>query len=134
MVQKRWVRGLACGLIAFLLSFLLSYLSFFKILEWKTWDLRIRYLSHPEEDSSQIALVLVDQASLDFYARQGITWPWPRQMYSAVLDFLHLGRAKAIIIDLILSEPSSYGVEDDLLLAEAMKRNRRTFFKCRLFS
>lgn len=127
MVQKRWVRGLACGLIAFLLSFLLSYLSFFKILEWKTWDLRIRYLSHPEEDSSQIALVLVDQASLDFYARQGITWPWPRQMYSAVLDFLHLGRAKAIIIDLILSEPSSYGVEDDLLLAEAMKRNRRTF-------
>lgn len=127
MVRKKWLRGLACGLISFILSLFLSFSPFFKILEWKTWDLRIRYLSHSEEASSQIVLVLIDQASLDFYARQGITWPWPRQMYSAVLDFLHLGRAKAIIIDLILSEPSAYGVEDDLLLAEAIKRNGRTF-------
>ncbi len=127
MIRKKGIRGLVCGLVAFLLIFIFSHLSFFKILEWKTWDLRIRFLSHPDEASSQIVLVLIDQPSLDFYARQGITWPWPRQMYSAVLDFLHLGRVKAIIIDLILSEPSSYGVEDDLLLAEAMKRNGRTF-------
>jgi len=127
VIRKKWLRGIICGFIAFLFSFSLSFLSFFRILEWKTWDWRTKFLTQPEKASPDLVLVLIDQASLDFYAPQGITWPWPRQMYAAFLDFLTQGGAKAVIIDLILSEPSSYGVEDDLLLAEAIRRNGHTF-------
>ncbi|MCX7973125.1 MAG: adenylate/guanylate cyclase domain-containing protein [Candidatus Aminicenantes bacterium] len=127
MLRKKWIRGLVCGGGAFLLAFFSSLLSFFQILEWKSWDLRTKYLCRREEASSQIVLILIDQPSLDFYASQGVSWPWPRQMYAAVLDFLRISQAKAVILDLIFSEPSVYGVEDDFLLAEAMRRNGKTF-------
>ncbi len=125
---------MGCGLVAFLLVLFLSSLYPFQVLEWKTWDLRERYLTPPERGSPEIVLVMIDQPSLDFYAQQGISWPWPRQMYAAVLDFLCRAQAKAAVIDLIMSEPSAYGVEDDQLLAEAIKRQGRTFLTLGLTS
>ncbi len=84
-------------------------------------------MTQKEEASRDIVLVMIDQPSLDAYSSQGISWPWPRQMYAAVLDFMRVAGARAVIIDLIMSEPSAYGVEDDELLAEAIKRQGRTF-------
>lgn len=127
MWKKRWLRGLLSGLIASLLALIFSSFSFFQVLEWKSWDLRTKYLCRPQEACPQIVHIFVDQASLDFFAQQGISWPWPRQMYAAILDFLRVGQAKAVIVDLLFSEPSVYGVEDDLLLAEAIQRNGRVF-------
>jgi len=127
VIRNKWYRGLGCGLVAFLFSLLSSSSGPLRVLEWKTWDLRQRTWAQPEKASPEIILVLIDQPSLDFYAQQGISWPWPRQMYAAVLDFLRLAQAKAVVLDLILSEPSAYGVEDDRLLAEAIKRQGKTF-------
>ncbi|MGQ9578757.1 MAG: CHASE2 domain-containing protein [Candidatus Aminicenantales bacterium] len=126
-LKKKLWRGLFCGVISFILSLVLSSLSFVKTLEWKTWDLRQRQLAKKEEASRDIVLVMIDQPSLDVYSRQGISWPWPRQMYAACLDFMRVAGAKAVVIDLIMSEPSAYGIEDDELLAEAIKRHGRTF-------
>ncbi|HEX2695882.1 MAG TPA: CHASE2 domain-containing protein, partial [Acidobacteriota bacterium] len=115
------VRGLAVGGAVFLVALLVHSLGVFEPLEWKSWDLRLRLFSSASRADRDIALILVDQESLDVYERsQSLPWPWPRQIYVALVDYLKAGGAKAVVFDLILSEGSRYGVEDDEILARAM--------------
>ncbi|MBM3285041.1 MAG: adenylate/guanylate cyclase domain-containing protein, partial [Candidatus Aminicenantes bacterium] len=73
-------------------------------------------------------LLLIDQYSLDVYEKeQGLSWPWPRQLYSAVLDYLRTGGARVIFFDLVFSETSRSGVEDDEDFARAMARSGNVF-------
>ncbi len=122
--RKKALRGAAVGLAVFALTFLLGLLHVFRPLEWKSWDARVQLLADPSRASSDIVLLAVDQYSLDVFKKeQGLGWPWPRQIYASVLDFLKAGGAKAVFLDLMLTEASTYGVDDDRLLAEAMIRS-----------
>jgi adenylate cyclase len=122
--RKKAVRGAAVGLAVFAASLFLDGLGVFRPLEWKSWDARLQLLTAPGRASSDIVLLAVDQYSLDVYEKeQGLGWPWPRQIYTGVLDFLKAGGAKAVFFDLMLTEASTYGVDDDRLLAEAMTRS-----------
>ena len=126
--RKKALRGLAIGLAVFAVTFLLGLLKVFPPLEWKSWDARIQVLANPSRASADIVLLAVDQYSLDIYEKeQGLGWPWPRQLYGTVLDFLKAGGAKAVFFDLILSEASTYGIDDDRLFAEAMTRAGNVF-------
>jgi adenylate cyclase len=126
--RKKALRGLAVGLAVFALTFLLGFLKVFQPLEWKSWDARLQLLADPGRASSDIVLLAVDQSSLDVYEKeQGLGWPWPRQIYVPVLDFLKAGGAKAVFFDLMLTEGSTYGIDDDRLLAEAMTRAGNVF-------
>jgi adenylate cyclase len=125
---KKALRGFAVGLAVFALTLLLGLLKVFPPLEWKSWDARLQLLAAPEQASKDIVLMAVDQDSLDVYEKeQGLGWPWPRQIYAGVLDFLKSGGAKAVFLDLMLTEDSTYGVDDDRLLAEAMTRAGNVF-------
>jgi adenylate cyclase len=126
-LPKRLLRGLVVGLIAFGAAALASRTGLLDTLEWRSWDARLRLLARPHRSDPNVVLLLIDQYSLDFYEDQGLSWPWPRQMYSAVVDFLRRGGARAVFFDLILSEPSAYGDEDDLDLARAMDRAGNVF-------
>jgi adenylate cyclase len=122
MLKNKVVRGTVVGAAAFLLATLFQATGLLRPLEWKSWDLRMRAFADPGRASKNIALVLVDQYSLDYYREQGISWPWPRQMYGALLDYLVRGGARACFFDIEMSEPSVYGVDDDRLLAESAAR------------
>ena len=126
--RKKALRGLAVGLAVFALTFLLGLLKVFQPLEWKSWDARVQLLADPSRADADIVLLAVDQSSLDVYEKeQGLGWPWPRQIYAPILDFLKAGGAKAVFFDLILSEASTYGIDDDRLFAEAMARAGNVF-------
>jgi adenylate cyclase len=126
--RKRWTRGVLVGLGAFALALLIHLLGLFRPLEWKSWDLRLRLFSDPSRASRDIVIFLIDQYSLDVYEKeQGLTWPWPRQLYSAVIDYLRTAGAKAVFFDLTFTEGSRYGVEDDENFAGAMVRAGNVF-------
>jgi adenylate cyclase len=127
-VQKRILRGVLVGAAAFLLVFVLHNLKVLRSLEWKSWDARVRFFSRPSQAGQDIVLVAIDQYSLDFFEKQqNLPWPWPREIYGALLHYLRTGGAKACFLDLILSETSTYGAEDDKKLAEAVKLSGNTF-------
>ncbi|MDH7512306.1 MAG: adenylate/guanylate cyclase domain-containing protein [Clostridiales bacterium] len=126
--QKRWSRGALVGLGAFGLAFLIHHLGILQPLEWKSWDLRLRLFSEPGRASRDIFIFLIDQYSLDVYEKeQGLTWPWPRQLYSAVVDYLKTAGARAVFFDLTFTESSPYGVEDDENFAAAIVRAGNAF-------
>jgi adenylate cyclase len=88
----------------------------------------MRLFADPERASRDIAILLIDQYSLDVYEKQqGLSWPWPRQIYSAVTDYLRTGGARAVFFDLVFSESSRAGVEDDEDFARAMERAGNVF-------
>ena len=91
-------------------------------LEQALWDTRVKWLAAPERHDSRIKLVLIDQSSLDWAEQSnGLSWPWPREMYSAITEFCRQGGAKGVIFDMLFSEPSLYGSSDDRRFAEALK-------------
>jgi adenylate cyclase len=127
-MKNKKIRGLAVGAAVFLFILVLFQLNAFRALEWKTWDLRLQQLSDPSEASDDIVILLIDQESLDVYQQeQGLSWPWPRQMYSAIVRYCLRAGVKAILIDLVFSEGSVYGVEDDLHLARNMEEAGNVF-------
>ena len=84
----------------------------------KTLDLMFRQAPLPKA-SPQVVVVTVDQPDLDYFKKQGVTWPWPRQLYAPLIDFCRRSRAKAVIFDVLYTEASSYGGEDDQRFAKA---------------
>jgi adenylate cyclase len=127
-VRKRLVRGLGVGFGALILALVLHSTKLVLPLEWKSWDARLRLLAAPERASRDIVIFLIDQYSLDFFEKQqGLPWPWPRQVYSAVIDYLRTGGAKAVFFDLFFTESSRAGVEDDQDMAGAMERAGNVF-------
>jgi len=127
-MRNKKIRGLAVGGAVVLCTLILFRLDTFRTLEWKTWDLRLQQLSSPSGASDDIVIFLIDQESLDVYQNeQGLSWPWPRQMYSAIVRYCLRAGVKALFIDLIFSESSVYYAEDDLDLAQSMTEAGNVF-------
>ncbi len=128
LLQKRLGRGLLVGFGGFVIALLAYGFKVDRSLEWKSWDARLGLLARPERAGRDIVVFLIDQPSLDFFERQqGLPWPWPRQLYSAVIDYLRVGGAKAVFFDLLFTESSRSGVEDDEDMALAMERAGNVF-------
>ena len=71
--------------------------------------------------SPDVVVVTVDQPDLDFFQKQGVSWPWPRQLYAPIIEFCQRGGARAVIFDVLYTEASVYGADDDQRLARAME-------------
>jgi len=130
--QIALVLSVACALVVLLL-FWGGALEF---LELKSLDLRFRYLSQQEpasgnhsqqRPSRDVVLVAIDENSLRELKAHRITWKWPRDIYAAVVEYLHRGGAKVIVLDMLFSEPdidrlSTDAEQTDGALAAAMKK------------
>jgi len=89
--------------------------------EYRTWDWRVSRLARPVPSTDKVRLVLLDQNSLDWGQREnGLSWPWPREVYGAIIGYLKRAGAKSIVFDVLFTEPSSYGAADDLALGNAV--------------
>ncbi|MCP5102790.1 MAG: adenylate/guanylate cyclase domain-containing protein [bacterium] len=100
---------------------------FLKGFENKIYDWKAR--SSVETVDTPIILIKIDQESVDFYNDNfGLTWPWPRSLYAKAIDYLHGGGAKAVGIDIIFSEPSFIGAEEDEIFAASVKKAGNVFF------
>ena len=84
----------------------------------KTLDLLFRHVPLTKA-SPEVVVVTVDQPDLDFFKNQGVVWPWPRQLYAHIIDYCRQAGARAVIVDILYTEASSYGPEDDTRLAQA---------------
>ncbi len=121
--RKRLLYGALLGVAGALVAIGLQHLGILDPWEAKTWDWRASFLARPGKATDQIRLILLDQASLDWGKEQsGLTWPWPREIYGAVADFCRRSGARSLALDVLFTEPSSYGVQDDQALGAAMSR------------
>jgi adenylate cyclase len=124
--QGKVMIGFFIGGLAWVLILLLYYGNLLESYELKTYDQLCRLKAIHSPAPEEVVLVVVDQNSLEAAQREGISWPWPRQMYVPILQFCALAGARAVAFDVLFTEPSSYGMEDDRLLSGALRENGQT--------
>ncbi len=123
MTRKRLLNGLLVGLGAAMIALALWLGGALGTWENATWMARVRHLAKPSSATAKIKLILVDQPSLDWGRKENQwSWPWPREVLGAVLDFCKRGGAKAVAFDVMYTEPSVYGVSDDQTFGSAIQQ------------
>jgi adenylate cyclase len=118
--KKIW-RAVVAGIAGAALSLALWSSGVMDTWEAKSWDWRVGLMAQPGAATSDIVLILLDQNSLDWAnAVNGLSWPWPREIYGAIVNFCKRNGAKAVALDVLFTESSRYGVEDDAAFAQAI--------------
>jgi adenylate cyclase len=120
--SRRIGQGLLAALVGVLLSCVLFVTGMLDGFEARTYDWRARVLAGPNPAAPPIRIIFLDQQSLDWGAAEnGLGWPWPREVYGAVVDYCRRAGAESLAFDVLFTEPSKYGVADDLALAQAAR-------------
>ncbi len=123
---RKALQGLLVGLASGALALGLALPGLLDAFEGRTWDWRVRLLARPGPATERIALIVLDQASLDWGKEvNGLSWPWPRETYAIVADFCRRAGARALAFDVLYTEPSIYGVYDDQAFGAALAENGR---------
>ena len=71
------------------------------------WTLRDQMALHLRQHampSPHVKLILIDDASVNHLSEVVGRYPWPRGIYSPILDFLRTSGAKSIYFDILFSE------------------------------
>lgn len=120
MRKKAW-QGVWLGAASGILALFVHHLGWLNGWEAGTWSWRVRYFARSSEPSDLIRVILLDQTSLDWGKNEnGLSWQWPRQVYVPILKFCARAGVRAVAFDVLYTEPSAYGKEDDALLGTAI--------------
>jgi adenylate cyclase len=114
--QKLGPGGLiAVAVIALTLG--LYYSGMLTTLENISYDWRMKTVRSEVAAPDEVAVILIDEASLRAMDPLVGRWPWPRSVQADVIDFLALGNPRAIVFDILFSEADA--TADDQRLAQA---------------
>lgn len=130
--HKLWTRAIIIASSSILITLVFHFLGLFNAFENKSYDLRMINAAKYKQPCEEICLIIVDQESIDWAKEKyNWSWPWPREAYGKMIDFISVGNPKAIAFDILYTEPSVYGEEDDIALGMAEARSKKviqTFF------
>ncbi len=117
--------GALIAVAATVLAFILSQIPLLKTMEWKIYDLEFRTLSDPAKANPNIVMVEIDDLSVERMAENDFgRFPWPRDTYATLLQYLERGHPKAITFDIIFLEgdKGQDGPQRDMEFANATRR------------
>ncbi len=124
--MKKITRILIILIAVFAITVLFHFFGLFTRAEFLFYDSRMRKTANKFSASDEIVLLLLDQNSLDYASEvRGWSWPWPREAYAEIVDFLSEGGANSIAFDMLFTEPSSYGKQDDTNFANSAEESGR---------
>ncbi len=118
--------GLAAGVVA-----IVAWASgLLDCVEARTLDRRQRLTLRGGSAAEIVVLVYLDDQSIEFGMQKEQDWggwPWPRSLWAPIIRFAKDGGAKAIIFDIIFSEPSR-SIDEDAALTEAASEAGNVYF------
>ena len=94
------------ALAVFLVLGLFSLSSVYQGMRYAMVDFKWRLLAQPTQADTTFTVIAIDDASIGYFAdRYNFSWPWPRQFYAIVLDYLKAADAGTVVFDLHFTEP-----------------------------
>ncbi len=120
---KKLAVATVVGCVVFLLAVLLHMAGWLDVAELKSLDYRFQHYADKAKASQDIALVAVDEASLEAFGR----WPWPRDRHGYVVRYLKEAGAKAVVFDVLFLEPDENAEEFDQSFADDIRSAGHVF-------
>ena len=115
LITALWSMALAVGSV--LLIGGVAALGVLQPLEWMSYDARLRLFNSDKPAPPEIAVVLIDEASLQYLNRDAGRWPWPRSVHADLLDFLARGKPRAVVFDMLFVENQRGANSNDVMNA-----------------
>jgi adenylate cyclase len=114
----------ATVVLLFLMLFYVTPL--YRVLHHSMTDAQWRLFHQPELADSNIVIIAIDDKSMErFNSHFRVSFPWPRQFYSIVVDYFAQAGARAIVFDVMFATDEivrqDLGYSTDGELARAMK-------------
>jgi adenylate cyclase len=103
-MSKKFIIALLIALLMCILTALLYAFGGFQKPEHYAYDLQAKLLRSDKVSDSKIKVVLVDESSLKAMADIAGRWPWPRAIWSDLLDYFSYGKPKAVLFDILFLE------------------------------
>lgn len=119
------LQAISVALTAFILITALNLFGAFDTLESQSFDSRLLHVGVKQKADTSVVLITIDQNSLDFFEKQSISWPWPREFYDILTRYLTNAGARVVAYDLDFSSKGvdrveSEGAYTDSSFSEAM--------------
>ena len=92
------------------------------------FDLALRYRIFAPKPDKEIIIVDINEASLASMAKEYGRWPWPRQVLGEFLERLELQKPKAVVFDILFSDPDIYNRDSDAYFDAVVADTKNTFF------
>jgi len=119
---RRWLRrtllGLGLGAAVAVVVLLLMLTPVMREAEAKTYDARAQAFSDTAAADTDIVFIAIDDNSLEVYRDQLGRWPWPRDVYASILEYVRAGGARLAVFDITFPEPNLADPVSDTIFAE----------------
>ncbi|HNV68631.1 MAG TPA: CHASE2 domain-containing protein [Candidatus Ozemobacteraceae bacterium] len=94
----------------------------------QAFDAILHYRVIKPRPDPDIVIVDINEASLAAMAREYGRWPWPRQVMGEFIELIQKQKPKAIVFDILFSDPDLYNSDSDTYFNDAIARTDNTFF------
>ncbi|HPN38656.1 MAG TPA: adenylate/guanylate cyclase domain-containing protein [Melioribacteraceae bacterium] len=116
----------------FIIVFAIQLFGILDSIELTTIDIRNNFAAGIFKADTNIVMVTIDDNSLKFFENNEVSWPFPREFYAQVNNFLTFAGAKAIIFDIHLSSKEIERLdvdpeESEYKFIESIKRNGKVY-------
>lgn len=103
-MKRRLLLPLAIALLACAVVLGLHGLGEFERLEGMAYDAMVRLVRADKAPHPDVAIVLIDEASVRAMNPVVGRWPWPRSLHAELIDFIAMGNPKSIAFDVLFPE------------------------------
>ena len=93
-----------------------------------SFDLMIKHRLVVAKPDPDIVIVDINEASLAAMAKEYGRWPWPRQVMGEFLEQVEKQQPKAVVFDVLFSDPDVYNPDSDSYFNEVISATDNTFF------
>ncbi len=94
----------------------------------RAFDLMVKNRIIVPKPDSEIVIVDINEASLSAMAGEYGRWPWPRQVLGEFVENIEAQHPKAIVFDILFSDPDIYNPDSDAYFNEVIAGTDNTFF------
>jgi CHASE2 domain-containing sensor protein len=92
------------------------------------FDMMVRLRVVVPKPDPDIVIVDINEASLSAMAKEYGRWPWPRQVLGEFVEQLEKQQPRAVVFDILFSDPDVYNPDSDAYFDAAIAATRNTFF------
>ena len=128
LAQNRSIKAIiALTVLSIVLQWLLSYSSSLRALEGQMLDQLIKYRASKQTASQEIVVIDIDDTSIIAMSELVGKWPWPRSVHAELLEYILSHQPRAVVFDILFSEPDVFRPDADLYLSEVIKDNHNVY-------